>query len=133
MSLEVKLDRASKFYEPGEKVTGTVIITDSGSQIQHSGISVVAEGFMDTVSIIRGNIGRPPLREEDRVIFMRKKFNISDSGKASTGTAIPFDFVLEATEKNEQLIEAYIGVEFSIIVSIDCCLSIIVRCDSDSE
>jgi hypothetical protein len=33
MSLEVKLDRASKFYEPGEKVTGTVIINDTGSSI----------------------------------------------------------------------------------------------------
>lgn len=116
MSIEVKLDRASKFYEPGERVTGTVTITDSGSQIQHSGISVVAEGFMDTVSIIRGNIGRPALREEDRVVFMRKKFQISEGGKANTGTAIPFEFVLEATEKNEQLIEAYIGVEFSIVV-----------------
>ena len=28
MSLEVKLDRASKFYEPGERVTGTVTVVD---------------------------------------------------------------------------------------------------------
>lgn len=84
MSLEVKLDRASKFYEPGERVTGTVTINDSQSQIQHSGISVVAEGYMDTVSIIRGNIGRPPLKEEDRIVFMKKKFQIADAGKIST-------------------------------------------------
>lgn len=28
MSLEIKLDRASKFYEPGEKVTGTITVLD---------------------------------------------------------------------------------------------------------
>ena len=118
MSLEVKLDRASKFYEPSERVTGTLTILDAGSQIQHSGITVVAEGYMDTVSIIRGNIGRPPMKEEDRIIFMRKKFTLSEGGKASTSQAIPFDFILEATEKNEQLLEAYIGVEFSVVVSV---------------
>lgn len=56
---------------------------------------------MDTVSIIRGNIGRPALKEDDRVMFMKKKFTLSEGGKANTGTAIPFEFVLEATEKNE--------------------------------
>jgi hypothetical protein len=39
---------------------------------------------MDTVSIIRGNIGRPPLKEEDRIVFMKKKFQIADAGKIST-------------------------------------------------
>ena len=72
---------------------------------------------MDTVSIIRGNIGRPALKEEDRTIFMRKKFTVQEGGKITPGSAIPFEFILEATEKNEQLIEAYIGVEFSIVVS----------------
>lgn len=85
--------------------------------MQHSGITAVAEGFMDTVSIIRGNIGRPALKDEDRTIFMRKKFTVQEGGKVTSGSAIPFEFILEATEKNEQLIEAYIGVEFSIVVS----------------
>jgi len=114
--LEVKLDRASKFYEPGERVTGTLTVNDPQSQIQHSGISVLAEAYMDTVSIIRGNIGRPAMKEEDRVVFMKKKFTLQESGKVTSGNAIPFEFVLEATERNEQLLEAYIGVEFSVIV-----------------
>lgn len=117
MSLEVKLDRASKFYEPGERVTGTITVNDTQSQIQHSGLYLLAEGYMDTVSIIRGNIGRPPMKEEDRVVFMKKKVTLQDSGKVTTSNTIPFDFVLEATEKNEQLLEAYIGVEFSVVVS----------------
>jgi len=78
---------------------------------------------MDTVSIIRGNIGRPPMKEEDRVMFMRKRFSISDGGKVSTGSPLPFEFVLEATEKNEHLLEAYIGVEFSVVYEVSVTLN----------
>ncbi len=48
------------------------------------GIHVLAEGYMDTVSIIRGNIGRPPQKEEDRIYFMKKKFTLAESGKVTT-------------------------------------------------
>lgn len=71
---------------------------------------------MDTVSMIRGNIGRPALKEEDRIYFMEKKINISDQGKVNTSQGVPFEFVLEATVAGQQLLDAYIGVEFSIIV-----------------
>ncbi|CDW80932.1 down syndrome critical region protein 3 isoform 2 [Stylonychia lemnae] len=128
MSLEIKLDRASKFYEPGviidiskimlqEKVTGYITIIDSQSQIQHSGIVVNAEGYMDTVSIIRGNIGRPPMKDEDRIYFMKKKFTLSDGGKLNTSTPIPFEFILEANEKGESLIDAYVGYEVQITLN----------------
>jgi len=43
---------------------------------------------MDTVSIIRGNIGRPPLKEEDKIYFMKKKFTVSEGGKVNTQTPI---------------------------------------------
>ena len=36
---------------------------------------------------------------------------------------IPFEFVLEATERGEQLIEAYIGVEFSVVYEITVTLN----------
>ena len=77
----------------------------------------MAEGYMDTVSIIRGNIGRPPMKEDERIYFMKKKFTLSEGGKLNTSNTIPFDFILEATERGETLIDAYVGVEFSIIVS----------------
>lgn len=73
---------------------------------------------MDTVSIIRGNIGRPPMKEEDRVYLMKKKFTLQETGKITNQQPIPFDFVLEATEKTEQLHEAYIGVEFSVVYDV---------------
>lgn len=72
---------------------------------------------MDTVSVIRGNIGRPPLKEEDKIYFMKKKFTLSEGAKINTAVAIPFDFILEATEIGQQLLDAYIGVEFSVVVS----------------
>jgi len=72
---------------------------------------------MDTVSIIRGNIGRPPMKEEEKIYFMKKKFTLSEGGKLNTANTIPFEFVLEATEKGESLVDAYVGVEFSIVVN----------------
>ncbi len=93
-------------------------MVDSQSSIQHSGIIVQAEGYMDTVSIIRGNIGRPPMKEEDRIYFMKKKFTLSEGAKINTANTIPFEFIMEATEKGENLVDAYVGVEFSVIVKV---------------
>lgn len=56
-----------------------------------------ADAFMDTVSMIRGNIGRPPLKEDDKIYFMKKKITLADSGKVNTNTPIPFEFILEPT------------------------------------
>ena len=57
MTMEIKFDRASKFYEPGDKVTGSVTIHDSSaSVVQHVGVVLEAEGYMDTVSMIRGTL-----------------------------------------------------------------------------
>lgn len=97
MSLEIKLDKASKMYEPGEKVLGSLMLNEPASQVSHSGLMLLIEGYMDTVSIIRGNIGRAPMREEDRIYFMKKKEVIADGGKVNTKTDIPFDFSIEAT------------------------------------
>ena len=56
---------------------------------------------MDTVSIIRGSIGRPPLKEEERIYFMKKKFTLAESGRVNHYSPIPFEFILEANQKNE--------------------------------
>ena len=73
---------------------------------------------MDTVSQIRGNHGRPALHEEDRIYFMKKRMVLASEGRLNTQNPMEFSFVLEATEKGEQLLDAYVGVEFSIIVII---------------
>jgi hypothetical protein len=68
--LEVKLDRASKYYNPGETVTGMFKYDDGTPQVQHQGLQVTAKAYLDTVSIIRGSYGREALKEEERIYFM---------------------------------------------------------------
>ena len=74
--LEIVYDKASKFYEPGETVNGTINIFKIQNTMQHGEIVVHAEAFMDTVSAIRGPMGRPAMKPEDRTMFMSKKFSV---------------------------------------------------------
>ena len=51
--MEIILDRASKFYEPGEKVTGQIVFNDfklSDVEKGAVGLTLKAESYMDTVS-----------------------------------------------------------------------------------
>ena len=49
-TMEINFDRASKFYEPGEKVTG-ILRLPLGKMEQLKGpIKIKAESYMDTVS-----------------------------------------------------------------------------------
>lgn len=92
------------------KSNGQITVVDSQGSIQHSGIIVQAEGYIDTVSIIRGKIGRSPIKEEDRIIFMKKKSTLSEGAKINTTTTIPFEFITKATEKGQSLLDVYVGV-----------------------
>jgi len=71
--MDITLDRASKFYEPGEKVTGTMVLREWATKFSDlKNFTVKAESYMDTVSQIRGSMGRPPLEESKRTYFMKK-------------------------------------------------------------
>jgi hypothetical protein len=112
--MEITLDRASKFYEPGEKVTGTIVFKDFNFT-DLTELNFIAESYQDTVSEIRGSMGRPPLDEKERTYFMKKKVDHkADPGNPKNRL---FEFVLEATEEAEKLIDAYVGVDFSVVVS----------------
>ena len=70
---------------------------------------------MDTVSMIRGNLGRPALPKEKRIYFMTKKVTIAENGLIfAGGDPVPFSVKLESTTENP-LIDSYVGVDFSII------------------
>lgn len=119
--MEIILDRASKFYEPGEKVTGQIIFNDfklSDSEKGAGGLTLKAESYMDTVSQIRGNMGRGPLEENLKIYFMKKIVTHSENSLASAKGGRIFDFILDATEQGEKLIDVYVGVDFSIVVSL---------------
>lgn len=54
-TLDIQFDKASKFYEPLERVSGTVVIAGFTSIYEHGQVTLLAESYMDTVSAIRGN------------------------------------------------------------------------------
>jgi len=113
--MELVFDRASKFYEPGEKVTGVFTLKDS-RWVDYIDPVFKAEAFMDTISEIRGKMGRPALDEKEKTYFMKKTADHKENSTNPT-KARNIEFALEATESGEKLIDVYVGVEFSIVVS----------------
>ena len=71
--LEVAFERTNKIYQPGETVNGTISLTNYEGQMQFDNVEMEAEAYMDTVSLIRGNLGRPALPKDRRIYFMTKK------------------------------------------------------------
>jgi len=56
-----------------------------------SSIELEAESYMDTVSLIRGNLGRPALPKDKRIYFMTKKQTVLTDGILfSDGDPVPF-------------------------------------------
>lgn len=72
---------------------------------------------MDTVSAIRGNQGRPPLPVGDRIYFMKQSSVTSTGGKFNHTEPLKFQFKLEGNQ-GVPLIDAYIGVDFSIVYKV---------------
>ena len=88
---------------------------DGSPQVNHQGITLLAKGYLDTVSIIRGSYGREALKEEQRIYFMNLKQELGGPGVLQCKTWYKFEFVLKANVGSEELVESYIGVDFSIL------------------
>ena len=88
--MEITVDRPSLFYEPGEKVTGQLILKDCKFTDLKGSLDLKAESFMDTVSMIRGKMGRPALDEKDKTYFMKKKILAKEP--TGIGRQRPFEF-----------------------------------------
>lgn len=116
LDLEIVFDKASKFYEPGETVTGTVKVLNRTS-MDHGAVVLTAEAYMDTVSAIRGNVGRQPLPADQRIYFMKKQHTVCASGRTTPQDLIKFNFQNEASSAHP-LIDAYVGVDFSIVYKV---------------
>ena len=79
---------------------------------------VKAEALMDTVSAIRGKMGRAPLEEKDKTYFMKRHVKVNQPENSGDGKHRHYEFILEATEDNEKLLDSYTGVEFSIVYKV---------------
>ena len=77
-TMEITFDKASKFYEPGEKATGMLSLPIGKFSDLKGKIDIKAESYMDTVSQIRGKSGRPALPENERTYFMKKEIDMKD-------------------------------------------------------
>ena len=123
--MQVFVDRADKTYEPQEKVSGFVNMAFNFADALS--FTLKAESYMDTVSVIRGNVGRGPLPESERIYFMKKdvthKENLNPKAVIASQITAPkaarnFEFILEATQGGERLLDTYTGVDFSILYKI---------------
>lgn len=117
-SVEINFDRADKYYEPGDMVGGTYLLNDSTPGISHNGITMQVYGYLDTVSLIRGKYGRPPLKEHERIYFLKDRKEIASGGYLKSKTENYFEYELEANIHGENLVETYVGVDFSILYEV---------------
>jgi len=117
-TVSVKLDRADKYYEPGDLLGGTYKYQDVAGGTQHQGIVLLVQGYLDTVSIIRGKYGRGPLKEHERIYFVKERKEIVSPGYLEAKKDIPFEYELESNIAGESLVETYVGVDFSIIYEV---------------
>ena len=115
--LDIQFDKASKFYEPLEYVSGTISVVNAKTVSEHGEVTLLAEAFMDTVSAIRGNLGKPPMKPEDRFIFMSKTIQVAPAGMTVAHEPLKFNFLLDKTGTHS-LIDAYVGVDFSIVYKV---------------
>ena len=73
---------------------------------------------MDTVSAIRGKLGRPPLDPAKRIIFMSKTIQVANGGKIfPSDEPLKFSFSLGPTE-SQSLPDSYVGVDFSVVYKV---------------
>ena len=77
-TMEITFEKASKFYEPGEKVTGMLNLPIGKFSDVRGKVDIKAECYMDTVSQIRGKSGRPALPEAERTYFMKKDIEMKE-------------------------------------------------------
>ena len=116
-SLEIQFDRASKFYMPHEAVTGTISVNNQSSGIDYNEVTLLAEAFMDTVSAIRGKLGRAALDPSKRIMFMSKNIQVANGGKIfPSDDPLKFSFQLEPIQNT--LPDSYVGVDFSIVYKV---------------
>lgn len=73
---------------------------------------------MDTVSLIRGNLGRAALPKERRIYFMKKNETVKENDMLfAGGDPLNFSFKLESTS-GSPLVDSYVGVDFSIVYKL---------------
>lgn len=117
MSLDINLNRTDRIYRPGDKVTGSVIVTSKGG-FAHSGITIQMLGTV-TLQLSAKSVGLfeafynslKPITIVDYVTTIEK------SGKVDDSKEYPFEFDLKALE-DQEFYETYHGVYVNIMYTL---------------
>jgi len=117
MSLDITLNRTDRIYRPGDKVTGSVIVTTKGG-FAHSGITIQMLGTV-TLQLSAKSVGLfeafyhslKPIPIVDYVTTIEKTGKIDDTKE------YPFEFELKALEEQE-FYETYHGVYVNIMYTL---------------
>jgi len=117
MSLDITLNRTDRIYRPGDKVTGSVIVTSKGG-FAHSGITIQMLGTV-TLQLSAKSVGLfeafynslKPITIVDYVTTIEKTGKIDDSKE------YPFEFDLKALE-DQEFYETYHGVYVNIMYTL---------------
>ena len=48
--LEIQFDKAGKLYKPHEAISGTISLINADKCVEHGEITLIGEGYFDTVS-----------------------------------------------------------------------------------
>jgi len=118
MSLDINLSRIDRIYRPGDKVSGTLVVTSQGG-FAHSGITISMIGTVN-LHLSAKSVGLfeafynslKPITMIDCVL------SIAKTGKIENGTnEFPFEFELKAPE-GQEFYETYHGVYVNVTYTL---------------
>jgi len=119
MSIDVKFNRVSKTYHPGEKVTGVVVVSNRDSATKHAGINLTVEGNV-SLQLSARSVGifeafYSSVKPQPLIYY---EIPVSPAAKVPEGvTEIPFEFVLKPLT-GSQLHDTYHGVYVNVRYSV---------------
>eukprot|EP01083_Nonionella_stella_P193551 714747_1 len=121
VDVEIKLDRYSRVYYPGDTVSGVVIVR-SDSKISHQGIKLQAQAAVNLQLSARSvGLFEAFYSSIKPMELVNYGITICSPGKIPKGeTELPFEFDLKP-RKNMRLFETYHGVYINVqyIISIE--------------
>lgn len=120
MSLDIKLKRVDKVYQPGDSVAGVVVVTTKGP-LSHNGVTLVLDGSVN-LQLSAKSVGlfEAFYNSLKPVQLISYNVDLAPPGKFPDGTTeLPFEFPLQAVA-GETLFETYHGVFVNIQYSLRC-------------
>jgi len=117
MSLDITLNRTDRIYRPGDKVSGSVIVTTKGG-FAHSGITIQMLGTV-TLQLSAKSVGlfEAFYNSLKPITIVDYNTTIEKTGKIDDTKEYPFEFELKSLE-DQEFYETYHGVYVNIMYTL---------------